>query len=116
MDTQIYNKFACWCEKATGKKAASIMMAQEKIKELAGEILELKGSVAKLTSEVSELTGDIADNEKEQKEATELRGKENAEFSAEKAELDQAIGACEKAMHVLSDGGRGAGLLQSGNA
>jgi len=112
---QVFDKFACWCETMTGKKAAAIHQEQARVEELGTMILELKGKVAVLSSEIAELTADIAENEEKQKEATSIRSKENAEFVAEKSELEQAIGALEKAVHVLASAG-GAGLLQSGTA
>merc|ERR1719197_1010581 len=63
VEQQIYDKFACWCETATGRKAGAIHMAHDKIKELSTEILELKGKVAVLAQEIADLSEKIADNE-----------------------------------------------------
>merc|ERR1719502_1002571 len=81
VEQQIYDKFACWCETATGRKAAAIHMAHEKIKELSTEILELKGKVAVLAQEIADLSEKIADNEEEQKKATSVLAQEIADLS-----------------------------------
>merc|ERR1719408_1207350 len=88
VEQQIYDKFACWCETATGRKAAAIHMAHMKIQELGTEILELKGKVAVLSQEIAELSAGIAQNEEEQKKATSVRSEENAAYMQEKSELE----------------------------
>merc|ERR1719284_1194281 len=89
VEQQIYDKFACWCETATGRKAGAIHMAHDKIKELSTEILELKGKVAVLAQEIADLSEKIADNEEEQKKATSIRSQENEAYMKEKTELEQ---------------------------
>merc|ERR1719265_1655508 len=77
IEQQIYDKFACWCETATGSKAAAIHLAHMKIQELSRTILELKGAVAVLGQEIAELSANIATNEEEQAKATSIRQQEN---------------------------------------
>jgi len=109
-EQKIYNKFACWCETTSDRKAKAITEAKEEVARLGNLVLELKGNVATLAHEIAELTKDIAENEAAQEEATALRQKENSEYMAEKTELEQAINALERAIIVL---GKGTKLLQS---
>merc|ERR1719271_502004 len=85
-EQKIYNKYACWCETTSARKAKAIEDAKKDIERLGNKVLELKGKVATLAAEIAELTKDIADNEAAQAEATALRQKENSEYMAEKTE------------------------------
>jgi len=116
-EQKTYDKYACWCETITAKKAAAIAEAKATMRELGQEILTLKGKVATLTSEIQQLLADMEENEKAQKEATEIRSKENAAFQAETTELKQTLAALEKCVSVLvaatmPAGGPEAALLQ----
>jgi len=99
----IYDKFACWCETITKKKAYAINDAKAELHETGQEILKHKGTVSTRSSEILQLTADIRTNLKAQETATAIRQKENAEYMAESAEMKQAIAALEKATIVLRD-------------
>jgi peptidoglycan hydrolase CwlO-like protein len=101
-EQKVYDKFACWCETTTGRKAAAITEAREELKQLGTTILKLKGTIATRAAEIKELIADIKDNEEAQKKATKIRAKENAAYMAERAETQQAAAAMEKALTVLS--------------
>jgi len=104
VEEQIYNKYACWCEKTSERKGQAIEQAQADLRALGQTILKLKGKVAVLTAEIEELTADIAKNEEEQQAATNLRQKQNEEFTAETTELKQAIAALQRATQVIVAG------------
>jgi len=96
-----YDKYACWCEKTTGKTATTITSVKDLLKTTGNLILKLKGSVAILSSEIKGLTVDIQKNQDQQDEQTSIREKENAAFMAEKVELETAASSLEKAIIVL---------------
>jgi len=98
-----YDKYACWCEKTTARKGAAITEAQEELRKLGQSILKLKGKVATLTAEIAELEAAIKANKEAQAEATSIRQKENAAYTAETAEMKQALAALQKAIIVLRD-------------
>jgi len=102
-EQQIYDKYACWCEKTTKRKAAAIEESQMELRALGQQILKLKGRIATLTAEIAELTEAIRMNEDAQAEATAIRQKENAAFTAEADEMKQALAALQKAVIVLRD-------------
>jgi len=102
-EQQIYDKYACWCEKTTKRKAAAIEEARSELRALGQQILKLKGTVAVRTAEIAELTEKIRENEEAQREATAIRQKENAAYMAESVEMQQALAALEKAIIVLRD-------------
>eukprot|EP00403_Amphidinium_massartii_P014650 CAMPEP_0178411228 /NCGR_PEP_ID=MMETSP0689_2-20121128/21386_1 /TAXON_ID=160604 /ORGANISM="Amphidinium massartii, Strain CS-259" /LENGTH=716 /DNA_ID=CAMNT_0020032427 /DNA_START=53 /DNA_END=2203 /DNA_ORIENTATION=+ len=100
-EQQIYDKYACWCEKTTARKAKAIQDAEELLHVTGQAILKYKGKVATLMSEIQKLEEEIAANKKAQAEATALREKQNAAFMAESAETKQALAALEQAIAVL---------------
>merc|ERR1719199_2260830 len=89
MEQKIYDKYACWCETTTARKASDIHQGMADIKSLGSKILSLKGKVATLSSEISELSKSMSDNRQAQDEATGIRQKENGEYMGEKAEMEQ---------------------------
>merc|ERR1719359_2452963 len=66
-EQQIYDKYACWCEKTSKRKAQDIVTAQEDLRALGQQILKLKGLIATRAAEIAELTESIEENEDEQK-------------------------------------------------
>merc|ERR1719454_5633 len=111
-EQKVYDKFACWCEKTTARKAGNIEEAKTSIEELTQLILELKGKKSTLTAEVAQLEKDIAANEAAQKEATGIRQKENADYVTTRTQSEQTIGALEHAVKTLTGAGEGASALQ----
>jgi len=111
-EQKVYDKFACWCEKTTARKAGNIEEAKTSIEELTQLILELKGKKSTLTAEVKQLEKDIAANEAAQKEATSIRGKENSDYTTMRTQSEQTIGALEHAVKTLTGAGEGASALQ----
>merc|ERR1719313_2206142 len=116
VENKIYNKYACWCETTSSRKATNIHQAMADIKSLSTQILEYKGAVATLASEITELTSEMQDNQGAQDEATAIREKENGEYEAQKAEMEQTLNALERGIKVLMGAGTGGdeSLLQTG--
>jgi peptidoglycan hydrolase CwlO-like protein len=100
-----YDKYACWCEDTLSKKAADIAAAKESIDALQSEIVKLKGEIATHTADIAQLKKDIAANVESQREATEVRDKERADYEEDKTENEQCMGALEAAINVLHGAG-----------
>merc|ERR1719274_512954 len=115
VESKIYNKYACWCETTSSRKATNIHQAMADIKSLSTQVLEYKGSVATLASEIAELSSEMQDNQGAQDEATAIRQKENGEYEAQKAEMEQTLNALERGIKVLMGAGTGGdeSLLQT---
>merc|ERR1719399_856026 len=111
-EQKVYDKYACWCEKTTARKAGNIEEAKTSVEELTQLILELKGKKSTLTAEVKQLEKDIAANEAAQKEATSIRSKENSDYTTTRSQSEQTIGALEGAIKTLTGAGEGASALQ----
>merc|ERR1719261_2022155 len=97
-EQQIYDKYACWCEKTSTRKANDIVQAQEDLRALGQRILKLKGKIATRTAEIAELTENIEDNEAQQEQLTSVRQKQNSAWSEESAEVKQALAALQAAI------------------
>jgi len=102
-EQQIYDKYACWCETTSKRKADDIDQARADMRSLGQRILKLKGTVATRTSEIQELTENIEANENQQSSLTAVRGKQNAEWQAASDEVKQALTALQSAITVLAD-------------
>lgn len=101
-EEQTYNKFACWCEKTSARKAGLVVTGGDDLRSLGQQILKLKGQVATLTAEIAELTQKIKDSEDQQESLTAIRSKQNAAYMAESSETKQALGALQQAITVLA--------------
>jgi hypothetical protein len=113
-EEQTYNKYACWCEKTSARKASDITEAENELRAVGQQILKLKGQVDTLTAEIKELNENLEENNEEQEQATALRAKQNAKYQEMTAETKEAIAALEKAIEVLGKGS--SALLQTDTA
>jgi len=114
VEGQTYDKYACWCEKTTSRKASAITAAQNELRELGQSMLKSKGQVATLASEIDELQQNMQANREAQAEATSIRTKENTAYMAESTEMKEVLAALEKAIIVLRDGTKPTSFLQQG--
>jgi len=104
-EQKVYDKFACWCEKTTARKAGAIEEAKTSIEELSQRVLMLKGKTATLKAEIAQLEKDIAGNIDGTKEATSIRERETGDYQQQRSDLEQAIGALERAVGILTGAG-----------
>lgn len=102
-----YDKYACWCEDTLARKAKDISDAKAKIEELSNLIVKLEGDLGSHEVEIAQLKKDIAANLDSQKEAADVRNTEYEDYTAEKTESEQCIGALEAAIKVLTGAGTG---------
>ena len=100
----VYDKYACWCEETTARKAAAIEDAKILIEELSKNILELKGRLGTYQAEIAKLEKDIADTTEEINKAEEMRKKEHEEYIKKKGDLEHALENLIKAIDVLTKG------------
>merc|ERR1719333_2035163 len=101
-EQKVYDKFACWCEKTTARKAGAIEDAKASIEELSQTVLKLKGKTATLKAEIAQLEKDIAGNIDGTKEATSIRDRETSDYQQQRTDLEAAIGALERAVGILT--------------
>jgi len=109
-----YDKYACWCEDTLSQKADDISKAKDKLEALGNNIVKNKGNLGAGGATIAQLTKDIAENKESTKEATGVRGKENDEYSEERAASEKSISSLEGAIGVLTGAGEGKkGFLQT---
>jgi len=100
-ERKIYAKFKCYCDQSEEEKNANIKALTKTIDVLESQIAEIQGDTGELSSDVAELKAKIADNKAAQADATTLRNKENKAFTAEEADLEQAIDQMRRAIDTL---------------
>jgi hypothetical protein len=100
----LYDKYACWCEETTARKATAIEEGKSQIESLSQLILELNAAQGSDTATIAKLEKDIAETKDSIAKAEALRKKEAGEYTQQQAELTQAIAQLEKAIKVLSEG------------
>merc|ERR1719160_221251 len=66
IEQKAYDKYACWCENTSKRKADAIVQAKADLRALGQEILKLKGVVAVRTAEIAELKAEMKANMKSQ--------------------------------------------------
>jgi len=112
-EQKIYDKFACWCETTTKRKADNIEAGKALIGTTTTHILTLKGAIAVLASEIADNEASIAENNDAMKKLTSIRTKENGDYQQEKAYKETAIASLHKAIEVLNGAGTGMALLKA---
>jgi len=101
-ETELYGKFKCYCDKSETEKTLSIKEKTEQIALLEAQISETQGDTGELSSDCAKLKTSMAENQAARDEAETLRKKENSDFLAEEADLEQAIGQMKNAIETLS--------------
>jgi len=99
-----YDKYACWCEDTSARKASAIDEARDSIAKLSKKIVDLKGQIGTLQVDVKQAEKDIAANIKSQEEATAIRQKEHDDYAAFREENEAASSAVHGAVNVLAKG------------
>jgi len=102
-DERLYNKFACWCEKQSKKKADEIEAAQFKLRALGQLILTYKGKITSWKIIVAELGAKLTVEMEAIGKLTAIRKTENGDYALTTDELMQALAALEKAIITLHE-------------
>jgi len=97
-----YDEFSEWCSDRSTKLDFEIKAGKAQVAELKATISAETSSIGALQTKIEELSSDIQSNEGDLKAATEIRAKENADFTAEEAELTEVTSMLERATSILS--------------
>merc|ERR1719201_2764944 len=114
-EKELFDKFMCFCsgnDSDLKKKAADASAA---IEELTAKLKSEEAEKVQLTQELIDHKKDREGAGSDIEEATMLRSKEEAAYSAEKADSETNIAAMAKAIPALEKGMGGAALLQMPN-
>jgi len=102
-EEDLFDQYVCWYKTVVSSKTESNSKASERIESLTAFIDDVKSGRVEFTSERADLEAEIAKLSTEIETAKSMRTKENEDFQAAKAEMEQAITALEFAVEVLGD-------------
>jgi len=103
-----------FCDEEMAKTEAKKQDLEATVEALTSKIDQAAATSAKRKSQVKELSARLAALQKEQADMDSLRAEENADYTAAKEDLTQALGGVQKALGVLRDYyGGAAALLQA---
>jgi len=113
-ETELYEKYVCWCKTGAGSLGTSIADATTKIGDVGSAIKEGESKKEQLEEDIKQHRADRDAAKAAIAEATAVREKEAAAYAAENAEALADIDATEKAIAAISKGMQGS-FLQSGS-
>merc|ERR1719321_540282 len=111
-ETDLYDKYMCYCKTGASTLSKSIADAEGKIPEMQTAIEEAEAKMKQLKEDVAAHQADRAAAKEAMAKATAIREKEAAAFAKETAELTANLNALEKAIAALEKGVAG-GFLQT---
>merc|ERR1719473_1666689 len=112
-ETELYEKYMCYCKTGASTLSKSIADAEAKMPELQSAIEEAEAKMKQLKEDVAAHQADRAAAKEAIAKATAIREKEAAAFAKETAELTAFLNALDKAIAALEKGVSG-GFLQTG--
>ena len=102
-ERKLFAKYKCYCDTNTAEKTATVDEQTELISILESKIEQLQSSTGVLSEQVAKLDADMASNEASRDTAETLRRKQNKDFLALEADLEQAISQMKAAIKTLAD-------------
>merc|ERR1719183_1041829 len=103
-----------FCDKEIGESKASKDERQGKLDKVNSRLEKAESTIATLTEQVTVLSKEVADSDAALAEATALRAKEKATFTAVEKDLSESQEACAAATEVLREYYEGASFIQTG--
>jgi cell division protein FtsL len=98
---KVFAEFSEWCEDQARELGFSIKTAQGEIASLKATIEKEASNIEGYNTKIEELAAELALDEADLKAATEIRAKEEADFSAEEKELMEVIDTLARATAIL---------------
>jgi len=115
-ETELYEKYMCYCKTSGSTLAKSIEDAEAKLAELGPAIEEAEAQMKQLKEDVEAHKADRAAAKAAMAKATAIREKEAAAFEKETAEDKANLDALERAIAAISKGVAGGFLQTSASA
>merc|ERR1719201_1844557 len=109
-ETELFEKFMCYCKNGDEALAKSIADAEAKAPQVTADIEAGEAEVKQLKSDLKSHQTDRAAAKAAMADATKIREQEAATFAALKSEADANIAAATKATEAISKGMAGAFL------
>jgi len=114
-EKELFDKFMCYCSGGTDSLKKAIADAQAQAEELTAKLKSEEAEKSQIAQDLINHKSDREGAKSDIEEATVLRNKEEAAYSAEKADSETNIAAMAKAIPALEKGMGGAALLQMPN-
>merc|ERR1719506_3642189 len=112
VEKELFDKALCACEGGEAELDKTIADSQAGIEEWTAKTESGKAESAQLTQEVADHKTSAAQAKSDLSEATTLREKEQASFSAEEKDTKANLGSLSKAIPAIEKGMAGASLMQ----
>jgi chromosome segregation ATPase len=109
-ETELFDKFMCYCKNGNGALSKSISEAETKMPAVTSEIEEAEAQVKQLKEDLKSHQSDRHAAKAAMADATSIREKEAAAFAADKSELDANIAAVSGAITAIEKGMSGSFL------
>merc|ERR1719171_256908 len=103
-ETELYEKYMCYCKNSGSTLGKSISDADVKIPQLQSDIEEAEGQMKQLKEDVASHQADRAAAKAAMAKATAIREKEAAAYAKSEAELKSNLDAIKKAVAALEAG------------
>jgi len=100
-EAKAYKEYVEWCDDAAANVKNDIKTASSKKESLEATIAKAADDSSASASKVQDLAGSIAADESQLRDATTVREKENADFSASEAELVESIDTLGRAIGII---------------
>merc|ERR1719210_1904469 len=112
-----YARFAEWCEDRSRNLGFEIQTGKAGVEELKAAIAAEDATTSSLAAKLDELASGIATDTADLKAASQIRGKEAADYAAEEKELMETIDILNRATGILERQMKGgASMMQVSNA
>lgn len=112
-ETEMYDKFMCYCDTGKAELGKAVKDAQTKIPQLESSIDETSSAIARLNYDLKKHKKDRNQGTAAAKEGAAIRSKELATFTKESTEYKANIAALTKAIKAVEKGMAGSSLLQT---
>jgi len=112
-EKELYDKFMCYCKNGAADLTAAISDSQAQVPAVQSDIEESQSNSAKLKQDLKRHQVDRSAAEAAISEATALREKEHAAYTAESTELKGYVSSLTGAIPAIEAGMASTGLLQA---
>merc|ERR1719265_2946419 len=98
---KLYEEFAEWCEDESKQKQFEIKTGESDQEKLEATIEKANADISGADAAIGELSSGIATNEADLKAATEIRNKEEKDFTATETDLVETVDILQRAIAIL---------------
>merc|ERR1719313_497622 len=113
-EAKLFSEYTDWCDREKADSFMTIKRTKKEISELEALLESEEAFRKKKGTEIEKLAGELAGNEKDLKDATEIRERDRKLFLEEERTLIESIDALERSLDVMAK--KAPALPQTGSA